>query len=342
MHAEQADRRHGLDARPARATGSSPPTAASSPSATPRSTARPAPSTLNQPIVGMASTPLGHGYWFVASDGGIFSFGDATFHGSTGAIDAQPADRRHGRRRPPGTGYWFVAADGGVFSFGDAHVPRLGRTAAAQRRPSSAWRRPRRSPGRPAAAARDASSRSRPSPVRRDRWRRVRNATRGDRAGRRRRDRHDRHERGDISRSRTRRRRDTDVRREPGERPSRASQPSPVASIDSPGTYTLTATDGVTDLRRQRRRRRHVGAAAKLGFTSSSRAARRACVALRNPTARSTIQDLGGNTIVGNTSSVTLTITTPAGAIALVHQRLPVARSRRSRIVHRVPHRPVR
>jgi subtilase family serine protease len=29
---------------------------------------------LNAPIVGMASTPDGHGYWLVASDGGIFSF----------------------------------------------------------------------------------------------------------------------------------------------------------------------------------------------------------------------------------------------------------------------------
>ncbi|HEX5266199.1 MAG TPA: hypothetical protein VFW24_05455, partial [Acidimicrobiales bacterium] len=30
--------------------------------------------------------PDGRGYWLVASDGGIFSFGDATFHGSTGAM----------------------------------------------------------------------------------------------------------------------------------------------------------------------------------------------------------------------------------------------------------------
>ena len=31
----------------------------------------------------MASTPTGQGYWLVASDGGIFAFGDAGFHGST-------------------------------------------------------------------------------------------------------------------------------------------------------------------------------------------------------------------------------------------------------------------
>jgi hypothetical protein len=32
----------------------------------------------------MAATPSGQGYWLVASDGGIFAYGDATFHGSTG------------------------------------------------------------------------------------------------------------------------------------------------------------------------------------------------------------------------------------------------------------------
>jgi hypothetical protein len=39
---------------------------------------------LNAPIVGMASTTAGGGYWLVASDGGIFSFGDAPYLGSTG------------------------------------------------------------------------------------------------------------------------------------------------------------------------------------------------------------------------------------------------------------------
>ena len=76
-HPQQADRGHGADARRQRATGWSPPTAASSPSATPASTARPGRSRLNKPIVGMASTPDGRGYWLVASDGGIFSYGDA-------------------------------------------------------------------------------------------------------------------------------------------------------------------------------------------------------------------------------------------------------------------------
>ncbi len=33
---------------------------------------------LNQPIVGMAATPDGGGYWLVAADGGIFSFGSVS------------------------------------------------------------------------------------------------------------------------------------------------------------------------------------------------------------------------------------------------------------------------
>jgi hypothetical protein len=32
----------------------------------------------------MHRTPDGRGYWLVASDGGVFAFGDATFYGSAG------------------------------------------------------------------------------------------------------------------------------------------------------------------------------------------------------------------------------------------------------------------
>ena len=68
----------------ARATGWWRRTVASSPTATPATSARPGNLLLNKPIVGMAATPDGKGYWLVASDGGIFSFGDAVYHGSTG------------------------------------------------------------------------------------------------------------------------------------------------------------------------------------------------------------------------------------------------------------------
>ena len=41
---------------------------------------------LNGPIVASVATPTGHGYYMVGSDGGVFTFGDAHFHGSTGGM----------------------------------------------------------------------------------------------------------------------------------------------------------------------------------------------------------------------------------------------------------------
>ncbi len=55
----------------------------------------------------------------MASDGGIFSYGDATFLGSTGSIHLNRPIV--GMAPAPGAGgYWLVAADGGVFTFGGA------------------------------------------------------------------------------------------------------------------------------------------------------------------------------------------------------------------------------
>jgi hypothetical protein len=74
---------------------------------------------LTRPVVGMASTPDGNGYWLVASDGGIFNYGDATFYGSTGAIHLNKPIVGMAAT-PDGHGYWLVASDGGIFSYGDA------------------------------------------------------------------------------------------------------------------------------------------------------------------------------------------------------------------------------
>ena len=74
---------------------------------------------LNQPIVGMATTPSGGGYWMVATDGGVFSYGDANFYGSTGNIHLNKPIVGMAAT-PDGKGYWMVASDGGIFSFGDA------------------------------------------------------------------------------------------------------------------------------------------------------------------------------------------------------------------------------
>jgi len=69
-----------------------------------------------------SATPLGSstgGYDVAASDGGLFSFGDAQFFSSEGGkFLAQPIVGT--ATTPDGGGYWLVAADGGIFSFGDA------------------------------------------------------------------------------------------------------------------------------------------------------------------------------------------------------------------------------
>ena len=68
----------------------------------------------------MATTSLDGGYWLVAGDGGVFSFGDARFYGSTGNLHLnKPVVGM--AATPDGKGYWFVASDGGVFSYGDAN-----------------------------------------------------------------------------------------------------------------------------------------------------------------------------------------------------------------------------
>ncbi|HEX3840060.1 MAG TPA: putative Ig domain-containing protein [Acidimicrobiales bacterium] len=67
--------------------------------------------TVTQP----ASLPV----WTVASDGGIFAFGNAGFFGSMGG---QPLNKPivGMAATPDGKGYWLVATDGGIFAFGDA------------------------------------------------------------------------------------------------------------------------------------------------------------------------------------------------------------------------------
>ena len=91
----------------------------------------------------MAPTPDQRGYWLVASDGGVFSFGDA---GSTARPGAWSSTNRWSSMTatPDGRGYWLVAADGGIFAFGDTRfhgsaagstgepVERLLRTASGE------------------------------------------------------------------------------------------------------------------------------------------------------------------------------------------------------------------
>jgi hypothetical protein len=67
----------------------------------------------------MAATADGHGYWLVASDGGIFAFGDARYRGSEGGKKLNAPIRAMSGWGDDG--YWLLAADGGIFTFGSAH-----------------------------------------------------------------------------------------------------------------------------------------------------------------------------------------------------------------------------
>ncbi|MGO9875528.1 MAG: FG-GAP repeat domain-containing protein [Acidimicrobiia bacterium] len=67
-----------------------------------------------------STAPANAGYWLVSSAGGIFSYGNAHYYGSTGAWHLrQPIVGM--AATPSGRGYWLVARNGAVFSFGDAH-----------------------------------------------------------------------------------------------------------------------------------------------------------------------------------------------------------------------------
>ena len=75
---------------------------------------------VTPPPVQTATTTTQHlGYWEVASDGGIFTFGNARFYGSMGG---RPLNRPVVgiASTPGGGGYWEVASDGGIFTFGNA------------------------------------------------------------------------------------------------------------------------------------------------------------------------------------------------------------------------------
>jgi uncharacterized protein (DUF1501 family) len=69
--------------------------------------------------VAVRRNPVADGYWAAGSDGGVFSFGTAGYHGSMGgrALSAPVVDMAVA---PDGKGYWLLGRDGGVFAFGSA------------------------------------------------------------------------------------------------------------------------------------------------------------------------------------------------------------------------------
>ncbi len=78
------------------------------------------PNSLNAPIVGMVPSADGGGYFMVASDGGVFAFGDARFAGSCPAIGGCSGAAVAVMPDASGDGYWVVTQTGGVYTFGDA------------------------------------------------------------------------------------------------------------------------------------------------------------------------------------------------------------------------------
>ena len=57
-------------------------------------------------------------YWLVAADGGIFTFGDAQFHGSNGSGSLGAMNGM--AITPSGDGYWLSNTAGQVFTYGNA------------------------------------------------------------------------------------------------------------------------------------------------------------------------------------------------------------------------------
>ena len=78
------------------------------------------PNSLNAPIVGMVPSHDGSGYFMVASDGGVFAFGDARFAGSCPGIGGCSGAAVAVMPDASGKGYWLVTQTGNIYSFGDA------------------------------------------------------------------------------------------------------------------------------------------------------------------------------------------------------------------------------
>ncbi len=260
---------------------------------------------LNRAIVGMASTPSGHGYWLTASDGGIFSFGDARFAGSTGAVRLN---------RPvvgiattsSGRGYWLVASDGGVFSFGDATFYRSLGFLRAQHPVVAMEPTP---PTTSFGAATKLAFTTQPSDSSGGTAFGTQPAVRVQDAG------------GNTVVGNTST--VTLALATPGGATLACTGGLAKAAvagvatfagcaIDLAGTYTLTATDASLTAATSASITITVGAASRVAFTTEPSNSTGGSAFATQPVV--TVQDAGGNTVVGNTSTVTLALATPGGA----------------------------
>ena len=85
----------------------------------PRTAGTPGP---GAPIVSIAASPAGQGYWLAARDGTVVAV-DAPFRGSVpGGADGHRVVRI--RATETGEGYYVAREDGGLYTFGDADQRR--------------------------------------------------------------------------------------------------------------------------------------------------------------------------------------------------------------------------
>jgi hypothetical protein len=70
---------------------------------------------LPAPVMQMARTPTGNGYWLLTADGHLYPFGDAH---SYGTATGQPIVGM--AITPDGKGYWEAARNGAVYHYGNA------------------------------------------------------------------------------------------------------------------------------------------------------------------------------------------------------------------------------
>ena len=76
--------------------------------------------TSSDPVVGIAGSPDGKGYFVATADGDVTAFGDVSSHGDLNSKHIARSDVVAIVTTQDAKGYWLIGADGEVYSFGDA------------------------------------------------------------------------------------------------------------------------------------------------------------------------------------------------------------------------------